>query len=126
VDGDASPRGEIDGAPKGSGSLDISAPIHLDVPSLLGIVFDKLIILILSIMGLMSVKVTINNDECTGCGLCYNDECPDVFEEDDDGNSRLKAQFRKGGPQDGEIPEDKKGCAQSASDACPVSAITVG
>jgi ferredoxin len=74
----------------------------------------------------MSVKVTINQDECTGCGLCYNDECPDVFEEGEDGNSSLKAPFIKGGKSDGEIPDDKKGCAQNAADACPVSAITVG
>jgi ferredoxin len=74
----------------------------------------------------MSVKVTINQDECTACGLCYNDECPDVFEEGDDGNSCLKTPFRKSSASEGEIPDDKKGCAQNAADACPVSAITVG
>jgi len=74
----------------------------------------------------MSVKVNINHDECTSCGLCYNDECPEVFEEGEEGLSTLKAPFRKGGATDGEIPDDKKGCAQNAADACPVSAITVG
>jgi len=70
-------------------------------------------------------KVKIDHEACTACGLCYNDECPDVFEEGEEGKSTLKAAFRKGGPTDGEIPADKKGCADSASDACPVSAIVV-
>ncbi|MEM0449640.1 MAG: ferredoxin [Methanomassiliicoccales archaeon] len=74
----------------------------------------------------MSVKVSINQDECTGCGLCYNDECPDIFEEGEGGNSQLKAPFRKGSNYVGEIPDDKKGCAQNAADACPVSAISLG
>ncbi len=73
----------------------------------------------------MPAKVTINQDECTACGLCYNDECSDVFQEGDDGKSCLKDQFRKKGPAEGEIPDDKKGCAQNAADACPVSAIVV-
>jgi len=70
-------------------------------------------------------KVKIDDKECTGCGLCYNDECPDVFEEGADGNSSLKAAFQKGSPHQGEIPADKKACAEKAADACPVSAITV-
>jgi len=70
-------------------------------------------------------KVKIDNEACTACGLCYNDECPDVFEEGDEGKSSLKAPFRKGSPQEGEIPGEKKACADSAADACPVSAIAV-
>jgi ferredoxin len=73
----------------------------------------------------MSVKVTINEDECTACGLCYNDECPAIFEEGSDGNSNIKKEFQKGGVDKGEIPDDKKACAQSGADACPVNAITV-
>jgi ferredoxin len=65
-------------------------------------------------------KVTIDEKECTGCGLCYNDECPDVFKEGADGISELK-----NGSHSGDIPDNMKGCAQKAADACPVSAITV-
>jgi ferredoxin len=79
-----------------------------------------------SILGTMSVKVTVDQDACTACGLCYNDECPDVFMEGSDGNSNLKPEFQKGGIDKGEIPDDKKACAQSAVDACPVNAIVVG
>ena len=70
-------------------------------------------------------KVTVDAKECTGCGLCYNDECPDVFVEGSDGISELKPLFQKGGVHQGEIPEDKKACAQKAADACPVTAIVV-
>jgi len=73
----------------------------------------------------MPAKVRVDQDACTGCGLCYNDECPDVFEEGDGGNSQLKAPFRKASNSEGEVPDDKKACAKSAADACPVSAITV-
>ena len=70
-------------------------------------------------------KVKIDDNECTGCGLCYNDECPDVFVEGSDGISSLKAPYQKGSVHEGEIPADKKACAEKAADACPVSAITV-
>lgn len=73
----------------------------------------------------MSVKVAVDQDACTACGLCYNDECPDVFEEGSDGNSNVKKEFQKGGIEKGEIPDDKKACAQAAADGCPVNAITV-
>ncbi len=40
-------------------------------------------------------------------------------------NLGIKAPFQKGGVYQGEIPADKKDCAQKAADACPVTAITV-
>lgn len=74
---------------------------------------------------LMPVKVTIDQKECTGCGICYNDECPDVFMEGDDGNSNLKPMYQKGDKSVGEVPDNLKGCAQNAEAACPASAIKV-
>jgi len=70
-------------------------------------------------------KVKVDENECTGCGLCYNDECPDVFVEGSGGISELKPAFQKGGAYTGEIPGDMKDCAQKAADACPVTAIVV-
>jgi ferredoxin len=77
-------------------------------------------------------KVTIDQDECIACGRCYNDNCPDVFEEGEDGKSQLKASYRKDisgtiapNPRIGEIPTDLLGCVQKAANICPVSAITV-
>jgi ferredoxin len=74
----------------------------------------------------MTAKVTVDEKECTGCGLCYEDECPTVFAEGKDGISMLQAKFQKGGSQVGEIPDDQVKCAKQAEDACPVSAIKVG
>ncbi|QLH75560.1 MAG: ferredoxin [Methanomassiliicoccales archaeon] len=70
-------------------------------------------------------KITIDENECTGCGLCYNDECPDVFKEGEGGTSSLQEKFRKGSPAVGEVPDSMKGCAEKAADACPVSAIKI-
>lgn len=76
--------------------------------------------------------VTINHATCIACGLCYTDNCPDVFEEGQDGSSQLKAAFRKdiGEPSSeilhqGEIPANLLACAQKAEEDCPVAAITV-
>lgn len=77
-------------------------------------------------------KVIINHNTCIACGLCFTDNCPDVFEEGKDGNSQLKIQFRKdvGEPSiaiayQGEIPATRLACAQKAEEDCPVSAIAV-
>jgi ferredoxin len=73
----------------------------------------------------MPAKVTIDQNECTGCGICYEDECPDVFMEADDGNSILKEMYQKGDKSVGEIPDNLVDCAKKAEDACPASAIKV-
>ena len=69
--------------------------------------------------------VTINHETCISCGLCFNDNCPDVFEEGADGSSQLKTAFRKETPYEGEIPASMLACAQKAEEDCPVSAIAV-
>lgn len=66
----------------------------------------------------------MDREECSGCGLCYNEECPDVFMERD-GHAEIKEEFRTGEPGVGEIPGNLKACAEGAADACPVSAIAV-
>ncbi|HEY3419046.1 MAG TPA: ferredoxin [Methanomassiliicoccales archaeon] len=70
-------------------------------------------------------KVTVNHETCISCGLCFNDNCPDVFEEGADGSSQLRVAFRKETLYQGEIPDSMKACAQKAEEDCPVSAITV-
>jgi ferredoxin len=74
----------------------------------------------------MATKVTVDEKECTSCGLCYQDECTEVFAEGKDGISMVQPKYQKGGTQMGEIPDDKVQCAKSAEEACPVSAIKVG
>ena len=69
--------------------------------------------------------VTINHETCISCGLCFTDNCPDVFEEGEDGSSQLKTGFRKETSYQGEIPASMLACAQKAEEDCPVSAIAV-
>ncbi len=62
------------------------------------------------------MKVIVDKDTCTGCGLCV-DECPDVFEMDDDeGVAVVKVT---------EVPSDLEDSARDAADGCPVEAISV-
>ena len=45
----------------------------------------------------MTVKVTIDRDGCVQCGNCYNDDCPTLFAEGDDGTSEIQSGFREEG-----------------------------
>jgi len=73
----------------------------------------------------MIIKVEVDQEECSQCGICYNDECPEVFEEDEDGTCQVKEEYRTEGPGEGAIPPELKGCAKDAADACPMDAIVV-
>ena len=75
----------------------------------------------------MSVKVTIDRDECILCGACWA-ECPDVFDESpDDGMSQVIEDFQvDGDPATGEVPDDLEACAINGADICPVAIIEVG
>ncbi len=72
------------------------------------------------------MKVSIDpRGDCTSCGLCWSD-CPDIFEEADDGLSRIVEKLRIGGDvARGEAPESLRSSAQDAADGCPVSIIHV-
>lgn len=60
------------------------------------------------------MKAHIDQDLCTGCGLC-SDTCPEVFEIDDDIAKVLME----------EIPDDAADTCREATDNCPVEAITL-
>jgi len=60
------------------------------------------------------VKVTIDKELCTGCGLCI-DTCPDVFELQGD-FAVVKVNL---------VPEGAEECVQQAAEDCPASAIKV-
>ena len=60
------------------------------------------------------MKVSVDADECTGCGLC-EDNCPEVFELRDD------IAVVKVDP----VPPDAEETAREAAEGCPVDAITV-
>lgn len=60
------------------------------------------------------MKVSVDRELCTGCGLCV-DSCPDIFELDGD-LARAKVEI---------VPEAAEECVQQAAEDCPASAIKV-
>jgi len=64
-------------------------------------------------MALMRYMVKVNKEKCIGCGFCSN-LCPEVFELDEEGKSRVK---------EGADLKKNKGCIEEAKNGCPVGAI---
>jgi ferredoxin len=60
------------------------------------------------------MKVSIDADLCTGCGLC-TDSLPEIFEMKDDLAVVIQA----------DVPADKEAEVQEATDDCPAEAIIV-
>ncbi len=60
------------------------------------------------------MKVTVDQDTCTGCGICV-DTCPEVFEMDD-AVAKVKL---------AEVPSELKESCQEAANNCPVEAIKI-
>ena len=58
------------------------------------------------------MRVTVNEEECIGCGLCA-ETCPEVFELKDD---KALAKME-------EVPEDLVESCREAAEECPVEAI---
>jgi ferredoxin len=70
--------------------------------------------------------VTIDREECTSCGQCW-DICPDFFEQNpDDTFSQVVEKCRtKGNAAEGEAPEEIADAVKEAAEACPVEIIHV-
>ncbi len=66
------------------------------------------------------VKVTIDQDSCIACGMCYN-TCPEVYEDDGSGTAQIVEEYRET-PSEGYFPDDIE-CTQDGADSCPVDAI---
>ncbi len=60
------------------------------------------------------MKVRIEEDTCTACGLCV-ETCPDVFEMGDDTAQVVMDK----------VPAEFEDAVQQAADECPVEAIIV-
>lgn len=59
------------------------------------------------------VKATVDQDLCTGCGLCES-ACPEVFEMQDD-LAVVKVDT---------VPKDAEEACKQAAEDCPVEAIS--
>jgi len=72
------------------------------------------------------MKVTIDRNECTSCGTCW-ETCPAFFEENpEDHFSQVIEKFRSAGTiAEGTAPSDLEACVRDAADLCPVQIITV-
>ena len=60
------------------------------------------------------MKVSIDADLCTACGLCV-DDVPEVFKMGDDVAE----------PISGDVPGDQEDAVKAAAEDCPVEAIAV-
>ncbi len=60
------------------------------------------------------MKAVVDQDACTGCGLCTS-ICPQIFELEGD-KAKVKVD---------EVPEDAKKCAKEAETDCPLEAIKI-
>ena len=61
------------------------------------------------------MKVKVNQDLCSGCGLC-SDLCPEIFELDKDDMPRVKTR---------EVPTENKDTCRDAAESCPEEAIQI-
>jgi ferredoxin len=72
------------------------------------------------------MKVTIDQEQCIGCGSC-NIACAEVFEEDEtDGTGYIIKAFRiDEDPGVGQVPDELLECVQTAAGVCAVEAIHI-
>ena len=72
------------------------------------------------------MKAIVDQDACTGCGLCPG-ICPEVFEQNSlDTFSEIVGKYQVGSnPAEGDAPEDLRDKVQEAADSCPVEIIHV-
>lgn len=72
------------------------------------------------------MKVTIDREECTICGVCW-EECPEFFEQNpEDEWSQVLSEYRIDGDiAKGEVPENLEGCVRQAAEGCPVEIIHI-
>jgi ferredoxin len=61
------------------------------------------------------MKVTVDAELCTGCGLC-EDTCPAVFEMGDDEVAVVKVN---------EVPDESADDCRQAAEDCPTEAIVI-
>ena len=61
------------------------------------------------------MKAIVDEDLCTGCGLC-EETCPEVFEMGDDSLAKVKV---------GVVPSEAEERCRQAAEGCPTEAIAI-
>jgi ferredoxin len=69
-------------------------------------------------------KVTLEREKCIGCGSCQA-VCPKQFKLAEDGKSEIIGGTRDPKNGNDEMEAEKLGCAESASESCPVQCIII-
>jgi len=70
------------------------------------------------------MKVTIDQEECVGCGAC-EESCAEIFAFEAGAQARIKTNYQTNGLFEGEIPDELLSCAQDPAESCPIEAIRV-
>ncbi len=72
------------------------------------------------------MKITIDRENCTSCGTCW-EICPDIFEENpDDSRSQIVEKYRlNGNNAEGRPSADFEDCSTGAAGSCCVEVIHV-
>jgi ferredoxin len=68
------------------------------------------------------MKISINREECIGCGVCEA-LCPEVFKLLEDGKSGIVDKYREGSLGEGQVEDDLATCVENAKTSCPVEVI---
>lgn len=70
------------------------------------------------------VKIVHDREKCIGCGSCVA-VCPEQWEMDSDGKSKLKDAKLNPSTGNHEIERDECSCDQEAVNICPVKCIHI-
>lgn len=70
------------------------------------------------------MKVTIDREGCTACGICES-LCSDVFVLEGGDKAIIVKKYQEGSPAEGKVDEQLADCVNEAAANCPVDVIKV-
>jgi ferredoxin len=73
----------------------------------------------------MTVVILIDRKGCVRCGRCYEDECPEILIEDEDGIPEVVELYRDLNPSRGKLPDELYDSALRGAECCSDGAIYV-
>lgn len=70
------------------------------------------------------MKIHIDQEGCIECGLCEQ-TCSDIFILENGQKASIIEKYQKNSPNEAEVPDNLKSCANDAAESCPVQVITI-